>query len=157
GYQGRGLGARLIRELLLAAQREGAAVRLSVLRANPALRLYQRLGFRVVSETAHGFHLLCGRGSEGLPATVIVGDALSALDTPAMVVDLPVMEGNIARLFTTLRGSGVAVRPHLKTVKSPVLAQRLLTAGARGVCVAKLSEAEVMLEAGIEDVLVTTE
>jgi D-serine deaminase-like pyridoxal phosphate-dependent protein len=51
----------------------------------------------------------------------------------------------------------VRVRPHLKTAKSPVVARRLIDAGARGICVAKLSEAEVMLAAGIDDVLITTE
>jgi D-serine deaminase-like pyridoxal phosphate-dependent protein len=51
----------------------------------------------------------------------------------------------------------VDVRPHQKTAKSPVVARRLLDAGARGICVAKLSEAEVMLADGIDDVLITTE
>ena len=55
------------------------------------------------------------------------------------------------------RLAGVDVRPHQKTAKSPPVARRLLAAGARGICVAKLSEAEVMLEAGIDDVLITTE
>jgi D-serine deaminase-like pyridoxal phosphate-dependent protein len=55
------------------------------------------------------------------------------------------------------RLAGVRVRPHLKTAKSPAVARLLLDAGAEGICVAKLSEAEVMLEAGIDDVLITTE
>jgi D-serine deaminase-like pyridoxal phosphate-dependent protein/ribosomal protein S18 acetylase RimI-like enzyme len=156
-HQGRGIGTRLIRELLLDAQQAGASVRLSVLRANPARQLYQRLGFRVVGELPHSVYLLRGPETPALPRTLIPGDSLAALDTPALLVDLPAMERNIERLFASLRGSGVAVRPHLKTVKSPVLAQRLIAAGARGVCVAKLSEAEVMLTAGIEDVLITTE
>ena len=155
-HQGRGIGAQLICELLLEAQQHGAALRLSVLRTNPALQLYQRLGFRVTGETPHCYYLL--RGSPGaLPRTGIVGDSLSAIDTPALLVELPIMEHNIERMLAALRGSGVSVRPHLKTVKSPLLARRLLAAGARGVCVAKLSEAEVMLAAGIEDVLITTE
>lgn len=155
-HQGRGIGAQLIRELLLDAQQVGAAVHLSVLRANPALRLYQRLGFQMVGEVAHSFLLRRGPASPVLP-TLSLGDPLSALDTPALLVDWSAMERNIERLFASVRGSGVAVRPHLKTVKSPLLAQRLIAAGARGVCVAKLSEAEVMLAAGIEDVLITTE
>ena len=48
------------------------------------------------------------------------------------------------------------MRPHLKTAKSPEVARLLLDAGAAGICVAKLSEAEVMLAAGIDDVLITT-
>ncbi len=86
-----------------------------------------------------------------------IGDALDVLDTPAMLVDLPAMEANIARLMQRLRASGVQVRPHLKTVKSPEIARLLLAAGAVGGCVAKVSEAEVMVQDGIEDLLITTE
>ncbi len=86
-----------------------------------------------------------------------VGDSLDALDTPAMIVDLTLMEQNISRLMERFRGKKVHIRPHLKTVKSPELAQRLLAAGAIGGCVAKVSEAEVMGQGGIEDLLITTE
>jgi D-serine deaminase-like pyridoxal phosphate-dependent protein len=86
-----------------------------------------------------------------------LGDPLDALDTPAMIVDLPLMEKNIASLMERFRGKGTHVRPHLKTVKSPELAHRLLAAGAMGGCVAKVSEAEVMAQGGIEDLLITTE
>jgi D-serine deaminase-like pyridoxal phosphate-dependent protein len=71
------------------------------------------------------------------------------------VVDLDVFESNVRTCFERL--AGVDVRPHQKTAKSPPVARRLLAAGARGICVAKLSEAEVMLAAGIDDVLITTE
>ncbi len=86
-----------------------------------------------------------------------LGDSLDALDTPAMIIDLPLMEANIATLMGSFRGQGVHVRPHLKTVKCPELAQLLLTAGAIGGCVAKVSEAEIMAHAGIEDLLITSE
>jgi len=86
-----------------------------------------------------------------------VGDSLDALDTPAMIVDLTLMEANIARLMGRFREKKLHVRPHLKTVKSPILAQKLLAAGAIGGCVAKVSEAEIMAQAGIEDLLITTE
>jgi len=82
---------------------------------------------------------------------------LDELDTPAMLVDLDAMDRNVARFMASFRGGAVNVRPHLKTLKSPVLARRLLDAGARGVCVAKLAEAEVMLAGGIDDILITTE
>lgn len=82
---------------------------------------------------------------------------IDALDTPAMLVDVDAMERNIARFMAHFRHGPVSVRPHLKTLKSPVLARRLLDAGARGVCVAKLSEAAVMLAGGIDDILITTE
>jgi D-serine deaminase-like pyridoxal phosphate-dependent protein len=80
---------------------------------------------------------------------------LDDLDTPCLTVDLDVFDANVRTCMRRL--AGVDVRPHLKTAKSPDVARLLLGAGAVGVCVAKLSEAEVMLAAGIEDVLVTTE
>ena len=86
-----------------------------------------------------------------------VGDSVEALDTPAMVIDLPLMETNIAKLMGLFRAGSVSVRPHLKTVKSPELAHMLLHAGAIGGCVAKVSEAEIMARAGIEDLLITSE
>jgi D-serine deaminase-like pyridoxal phosphate-dependent protein len=86
-----------------------------------------------------------------------VGDSLDTLDTPSIIIDLTLMEQNIASLIQRLQGKQVQVRPHLKTVKSPELARRLLAAGAVGGCVAKVSEAEVMAQAGIDDLLITTE
>ena len=80
---------------------------------------------------------------------------LDELDTPCLTVDLDVFEDNVRTCFERL--SGVDVRPHLKTAKSPAVARLLIDAGAGGVCVAKLGEAEVMLGAGIDDVLITTE
>jgi D-serine deaminase-like pyridoxal phosphate-dependent protein len=80
---------------------------------------------------------------------------LDELDTPFLAVDLDVFERNVRECMARL--PGVRVRPHLKTAKSPPVARLLLDAGAQGICVAKLSEAEVMLAAGIDDVLITTE
>jgi len=77
------------------------------------------------------------------------------LDTPCLTVELDRFEENVRTCLRRL--AGVNVRPHLKTAKSPDVARLLLDAGAVGVCVAKLSEAEVMLAAGIDDVLITTE
>ncbi len=67
------------------------------------------------------------------------------------------MDRNIARAMRRLGGLGVNVRPHLKTAKSPDVARRLAAAGARGFCVAKVSEAEVFAAAGMDDLLITTE
>ena len=86
-----------------------------------------------------------------------VGDSVEQLDTPCLLVDLSALEDNIARLMARLGSSGKSVRPHLKTVKSPELAKKLLEAGAKGCCVAKVSEAEVMAAAGITDLLITSE
>jgi len=84
------------------------------------------------------------------------GQSRDTLDTPALVLDLDRLERNIERMKRLLSGSALAVRPHVKTHKSPEVARRQLAAGARGVCCAKLGEAEVMAAAGIDDLLVTT-
>ena len=79
---------------------------------------------------------------------------LDDLDTPALVFDLDVVERNIAEMSEVARAAGVRLRPHTKTHKSPEIARMQLHAGASGITVAKLGEAEVMVEAGIDDVLV---
>ena len=75
--------------------------------------------------------------------------------TPAVVVDLDRVERNIARVQALCDANGVANRPHIKTHKSPVLAKLQIAAGAKGVTAQKLGEAEVMADAGIDDILVS--
>ena len=70
-------------------------------------------------------------------------DALE-LDTPALYVDLDVLEHNIARMQQQCRAWGVGLRPHVKTHKTPEIAQMQLDAGAIGITVAKVGEAEVL-------------
>jgi len=70
-------------------------------------------------------------------------DALD-LDTPALYVDLDALERNIARMQEQCRAWGVALRPHVKTHKIPEIARMQLDAGAIGITVAKLGEAEVL-------------
>jgi D-serine deaminase-like pyridoxal phosphate-dependent protein len=85
------------------------------------------------------------------------GTPRALLDTPSLLIDLDLLDGNIARLFERARAQGISVRPHLKTGKTPSIAHMLLRAGARGICVAKLGEAEIMASAGVEDILITSE
>lgn len=85
------------------------------------------------------------------------GMPVEELETPVLTIDLDAMERNLDRMMGVLAGSGVRLRPHLKTAKSPALAHRMIQAGAVGVCCAKLSEAEVMAGAGITDILLTSE
>ena len=66
------------------------------------------------------------------------------LDTPALYVDLDALERNIARMQERCRTWGVALRPHVKTHKIPEIAQLQLAAGAIGITVAKVGEAEVL-------------
>src|ERR1700716_3963366 len=91
------------------------------------------------------------------PTQRLVGQPKSALDTPALVVDLDAMEANIARIVATCRAHGVAWRPHSKAHKTPEIAQMQIAAGAIGVTCAKLGEAEVMAAAGIRDILIANQ
>src|SRR5437879_13325210 len=81
----------------------------------------------------------------------------SELDTPALLVDLSVMERNIDRMARTFRDAGVGWRPHTKGLKVPAIAHKLLQAGAFGVTCAKVGEAEVMARAGIPDILIANQ
>jgi 3-hydroxy-D-aspartate aldolase len=86
-----------------------------------------------------------------------IGQALEEVDTPALILDLDVFENNLSVLSESLRGKRVRVRPHAKTHKCPEIAKRQLAAGAVGVCCQKVSEAEALLEGGIEDILISNE
>lgn len=79
---------------------------------------------------------------------------ISDLDTPAVIVDLDVMERNLSRMGDYCREHQLLLRPHTKTHKIPELAKRQIASGAAGITVAKISEAEVMLAAGIDDILI---
>ncbi|HEV2566608.1 MAG TPA: D-TA family PLP-dependent enzyme [Microvirga sp.] len=74
--------------------------------------------------------------------------------TPAVVIDLDVVERNIARVQGLCDAAGIANRPHIKTHKSPVIAAMQRDAGARGITCQKLGEAEIMAENGHDDILI---
>lgn len=86
--------------------------------------------------------------------TVPLGSTKEALDTPALCLDLNLLEQNIESVAETCRKRGVAWRPHAKGHKVPQIAQLELSAGAIGATCAKLGEAEVMAEGGIRDLLI---
>jgi D-serine deaminase-like pyridoxal phosphate-dependent protein len=79
---------------------------------------------------------------------------VSELETPAVVVDLDVMERNLLRMAEYCRSQGIKLRPHTKSHKIPDLAKRQIENGATGITVAKIGEAEVMLESGITDIFI---
>jgi D-serine deaminase-like pyridoxal phosphate-dependent protein len=72
------------------------------------------------------------------------------LDTPALIVDLDRLDHNIASMAGHASRGGLAMRPHCKTHKSTEIARRQLAAGAVGITVAKLDEAEALIEDGID-------
>ena len=76
------------------------------------------------------------------------------LPTPAVLVDLAVLERNIARQAERARAAGIRLRPHAKTHKCPEIARMQLAAGAAGISLAKTSEAEVFAAAGFDDIFV---
>lgn len=78
------------------------------------------------------------------------------LDTPALCVDLDALESNLDTMQTTAARNGIASRPHAKTHKCPVIARMQLDSGSVGICTAKVSEAEVMFQHGIDEILMTT-
>ncbi|MEP6767474.1 MAG: alanine racemase [Acidobacteriota bacterium] len=76
------------------------------------------------------------------------------LPTPAVVIDLAILERNIARMADVARAAGARLRPHAKTHKCPEIGRMQLAAGASGLSLAKTSEAEVFADAGFDDIFV---
>jgi D-serine deaminase-like pyridoxal phosphate-dependent protein len=80
---------------------------------------------------------------------------IDELDTPVPVVDLDIVEHNLAKMQAYCDGHGLALRPHIKTHKIPAFAHRQVELGAKGITCQKLGEAEVMIDAGLDDVLIS--
>jgi D-serine deaminase-like pyridoxal phosphate-dependent protein len=81
-------------------------------------------------------------------------EPLSELSTPRLVVDRDVLDRNVAAMATSARDRGLALRPHAKTHKCWEIARRQLDAGACGLTVATVSEAELFVAAGCVDVFI---
>lgn len=92
----------------------------------------------------------------GIPTVTAsyIGRPKFELDTPTLCIDLNLMESNIRQMAELLRDHGKSWRPHAKCHKTPAVALKEIAAGAIGVTVAKVSEAEVMAAAGIRDILI---
>lgn len=82
------------------------------------------------------------------------GMLVQDLDTPTLLVDLDRMERNIREWQAAISAHGVSLRPHVKTHKAPQIAQMQLAAGAGGITVAKVSEAEVFSAGGASDIFI---
>jgi D-serine deaminase-like pyridoxal phosphate-dependent protein len=80
----------------------------------------------------------------------LVGD----LDTPVPLVEVGRLERNLARMAGRIAATGVGHLPHTKTHKTREIAERQLAHGASGLTVAKLGEAEAMVDAGFDDLLI---
>jgi D-serine deaminase-like pyridoxal phosphate-dependent protein len=86
-----------------------------------------------------------------------IGDAVATVATPALVIDLDAMERNLAAMAVFARTHGVRLRPHAKMHKCAALAKAQIAAGAVGICAQKVSEAEVLADAGIADIFISNE
>ncbi len=87
----------------------------------------------------------------------MIGRHKTEIDTPALLLDMGAVERNIAKMADFFSDKACKLRPHIKTHKLPLIAQKQIEAGAIGITCAKLGEAKVFLEAGIKDVLIANE
>lgn len=85
------------------------------------------------------------------------GQSFAEIDTPALVLDLDAFERNLVAMAAFTQAHGIRLRPHAKTHKSPEIALRQIAHGAVGQCCQKVAEAEILVEGGVADVLVTNE
>ena len=85
------------------------------------------------------------------------GMSVDEVDTPALLIDLDAFESNLDRLQEALDGTGVRLRAHAKTHKSPVVAHQQIRRGAVGQCVQKVAEAEALAWGGVFDILVSNQ
>jgi D-serine deaminase-like pyridoxal phosphate-dependent protein len=81
---------------------------------------------------------------------------IDEVDTPALALNIDALKRNIAQMASECAEGKIALRPHAKGHKSPWIASLQIGAGAVGICTAKLGEAEIMVNSGIRNVLVTT-
>lgn len=88
---------------------------------------------------------------------VKIGCSKEEIDTPALLVDVAVMEANLRRMADFFVGRGAKLRPHAKTHKCPIIAQKQLDLGAIGITCAKLGEAEALIAGGIQDILIANQ
>ena len=86
-----------------------------------------------------------------------VGDSIGDIDTPALVLDLDAFEANLDSFHRQAAAAGLKVRSHGKAHRCPAIALRQIEAGAIGVCVQKVGEAEGFAAAGVRDVLVSNQ
>ncbi len=91
------------------------------------------------------------------PPAASVGDPFDRIETPALIVDLDAFEANLDAMAAHAARHGYRLRPHAKTHKSPVIGRLQMVRGAVGICVQKVSEAEIMVAGGVDDVLVSNE
>jgi D-serine deaminase-like pyridoxal phosphate-dependent protein len=86
-----------------------------------------------------------------------IGTLRHRLPTPALLIDLPALEFNLSFMSRFFQNKSVKLRPHFKTHKCPIIAMKQLNHGAIGITCAKLSEAEVLVSAGVSNILIANQ
>jgi 3-hydroxy-D-aspartate aldolase len=90
------------------------------------------------------------------PNKTLIGQPIDGrFQTPALLLDLDVLDSNLARMADKVRAAGRLLRPHVKSHKCLAIARRQIDAGAVGLCCASIREVEVMAEAGLDGILLT--
>jgi len=95
--------------------------------------------------------------SLGMERLLMKGTPLRALDTPALIADLDVLEANLARISSFFIGKPAKLRPHFKNHRVLTLATRQMEAGAIGITCARLWQAERLAHSGIKSILIANE
>jgi len=92
-----------------------------------------------------------------MKAPAEIGQPLGEVDTPALLIDLDAFEANLKTMADAIADTDVRLRGHSKTHKSPIVGLKQMALGAVGVCCQKVSEAEIMVDGGVPDVLVSNQ
>ena len=87
----------------------------------------------------------------------LIGLPMSVIPTPALVVDIATLESNIDKMMSYLAGTNVKIRPHAKSHKTPMIGHLQIKTGSIGLCCATVGEAEEMVYAGIDNILIANE
>lgn len=86
-----------------------------------------------------------------------IGLLREEIDTPALLIDLDLMEKNISTMASFFKGKKAKLRAHTKVHRTPMIAHKQIEAGAKGICCQKVGEAEAMSSAGVKDIMVTNQ
>lgn len=86
-----------------------------------------------------------------------LGTKINDLDTPALVIDLDLVENNLFKMQNAANKMNINLRPHSKTHKSTYWAKKQITLGAIGICCAKIGEAEIMSRSGVDNILIANQ
>lgn len=82
---------------------------------------------------------------------------MDKISTPALILDYDIMQNNMEIMANFAKDNNIDLRPHVKTHKCPKIAQMQLKAGTKGICVARVGEAEIFAQNGINDILIANQ